>query len=75
MGDTTGIGWTEATWNPWHGCTKVSPGCAHCYMFRDKLRYGQDPEVVQRSRTKFSEPLKWKEPRVIFTCSWSRITS
>jgi protein gp37 len=34
MGDTTGIQWTEKTWNPWHGCTKVSAGCDHCYMFR-----------------------------------------
>jgi len=71
MSERTAIAWTESTWNPWHGCTKVSPGCAHCYMFRDKLRYGQNPEVVQRSKTKFTEPLRWKEPRVIFTCSWS----
>lgn len=71
MSERTAIAWTESTWNPWHGCTKVSPGCAHCYMFRDKLRYGQDPEIVQRSKTKFAEPLRWKEPRIIFTCSWS----
>lgn len=71
MGEHTAIGWTEATWNPWHGCTKVSPGCAHCYMFRDKIRYGQNPEIVVRSKTTFKNPLKWKEPTVIFTCSWS----
>ncbi len=71
MSFTTGIGWTEATWNPWYGCTKVSAGCDHCYMFRDMKRYGRDPEKVTRSKTKFSEPLKWKEPRLIFTCSWS----
>lgn len=71
MSERTAIAWTQSTWNPWHGCTKVSPGCAHCYMFRDKLRYGQNPELVQRSKTKFAEPLRWKEPRVIFTCSWS----
>jgi protein gp37 len=71
MSETTGIGWTDATWNPWYGCTKVSPGCAHCYMFRDMVRYGRDPEVVTRSKTKFTEPLKWKEPRRVFTCSWS----
>jgi protein gp37 len=71
MGETTGIAWTEATWNPWMGCSKVSPGCAHCYMFREQERYGQDPEVVRRSKTKFNDPLKWKEPTLCFTCSWS----
>lgn len=33
--------------------------------------YGRDPEVVSRSKTKFRDPLKWKEPRFVFTCSWS----
>jgi protein gp37 len=65
------IEWTEATWNPWHGCHKVSAGCKNCYMFRDKAKYGQDPNVVVRSKTRFYDPLKWKEPRTIFTCSWS----
>ena len=72
MGDTTGIEWTNKTWNPWHGCTKVSPGCAHCYMFRDKARYGQDPQLVKRSApSTFRSPLRWKEPALVFTCSWS----
>lgn len=71
MGDRTGISWTMKTWNPWHGCHKVSPGCAHCYMYREKAQYGQDPMIVQRSKTKFTEPLKWREPSLIFTCSWS----
>ena len=71
MAHTSKIEWTEATWNPWHGCHKVSAGCKNCYMFRDKKHYGQDPNVVVRSKTKFYDPLKWKEPRTIFTCSWS----
>lgn len=71
MSQRTGIEWTEATWNPWMGCTKVSPGCDHCYMFTEQRRYGHDPEVVRRSKTKFADPLKWKEPKLIFTCSWS----
>lgn len=71
MAQTTKIEWTEATWNPWHGCRKVSAGCKNCYMFREKKQYGQDPNVVVRSKTKFYDPLKWKEPRRIFTCSWS----
>jgi protein gp37 len=71
MGKTTTIGWTDATWNPWYGCLKVSPGCQHCYMYADRTRYGDDPSVVQRSKTTFGEPLKWKAPRRVFTCSWS----
>ena len=57
--------------NPWMGCTKVSAGCDNCYMFTEQRRYGNDPEVVRRSKTKFADPLKWTEPKVIFTCSWS----
>lgn len=40
-------------------------------MYRDKDRYGQDPTTVLRSKTKFNAPLSWKEPKLIFTCSWS----
>ncbi|OGR40687.1 MAG: hypothetical protein A2X35_09270 [Elusimicrobia bacterium GWA2_61_42] len=65
------IEWTGGTWNPWHGCTKVSPGCKRCYMYAAKRRYGQDPAVVVRSKTQFHAPLKWAEPKLIFTCSWS----
>jgi len=71
MGAETKIGWTQATWNPFHGCKKVSAGCKYCYMYRDKERYGQDPSDVVRSKSNFSAPLKWKEPKLIFTCSWS----
>ena len=65
------IQWTNATWNPWHGCKKVSPGCKFCYMYRDKERYNQDPTTVLKSKTKFNAPLQWNEPKLIFTCSWS----
>ena len=72
MGNNTGIEWTDHSWNPWHGCTKVSPGCAHCYMYRDKERYGLDPEKVVRSLpSTFRAPLKWRDPARVFTCSWS----
>jgi protein gp37 len=71
MGEISAIEWTEATWNPWHGCLRVSPGCAHCYMYRDKRRYGQNPALVVRSKTSFEAPQKWKNPKMIFTCSWS----
>lgn len=66
------IQWTKLTWNPWHGCKKVSPGCKFCYMYRDKARYNQNPVIVQRSRQEtFNSPLKWREPGFVFTCSWS----
>ena len=70
MGETTGISWTDHTWNPWHGCIKISPGCKLCYMYREKERYGQNPFIPVRSKTTFQAPLKWTSGRV-FTCSWS----
>jgi protein gp37 len=75
VAEKTNIAWSNATWNPWHGCAKVSAGCKNCYMFREKKQYGQDPTLVVRSKTKFSDPLRWvargKAPRYCFTCSWS----
>ena len=72
MGQKTAIAWTEATWNPWHGCTKVSEGCKVCYMYRDKERYGLNPTVVVRSKlSTFDQPLKQQKSQLIFTCSWS----
>jgi len=72
MGEKTEIPWTDSSWNPWTACTKVSPGCQHCYMFREKTRWGKDPTKVTRSSPPtFKAPLKWKEPRMIFVCSWS----
>ena len=71
MAKDSKIQWTDHTWNPWHGCTKVSPGCKYCYMFRDKERYGLDPNEVAKSKTMFKGPLRLKKPSNIFTCSWS----
>lgn len=70
MGEKTGIGWTGATWNPWVGCDKISPGCDNCYMFKDMARFGKDPDTVTRTKKAFTSPLGWKDPRLIFTCSW-----
>lgn len=66
------ISWTNDTWNPFQGCTKISAGCVNCYMYRDKVRYGQDPtKVVKSSPATFNAPLtKFKGP-LVFTCSWS----
>lgn len=72
MAKETGISWTDSTVNFWHGCVKVSEGCKYCYMFRDKERYRQEPTTVIRSKeSTFNKPLHWKEPRLIFVCSWS----
>lgn len=78
MGRDTGISWTGATWNPWRGCAKVSPGCDNCYMFRDQRRYGRDPETVVRAApSTFGAPLQWERGLLpgatfrVFTCSWS----
>jgi protein gp37 len=70
--EKTKIEWTDSTVNFWTGCKKVSEGCSRCYMYRNKERYGQDPTTVLRTKDKtFSQALKWKDPRRIFTCSWS----
>ena len=53
-------------------CRKVSPACAHCYAERDMTRYGRDFSKVTRTKdATFYAPVKWKEPKLIFTCSWS----
>lgn len=71
MGERSAISWTSDTWNPWRGCDKVSPGCAHCYMFTAQERYGHDPSVVVRAApATFRAPFKFKGP-FVFTCSWS----
>jgi protein gp37 len=68
----SGISWCDQSWNPWYGCIKVSPGCKFCYMYRDLGgRYGGHPAAVQRSKTRFTAPLKWKSPQLVFSCSWS----
>ncbi|MET7333305.1 DUF5131 family protein [Nonomuraea sp. NPDC005650] len=55
MADKTGIEWTDATWNPVRGCTKVSPGCDNCYMERvGKKRAGRD--LDGREWNEYPEP-------------------
>jgi len=72
VGKNSKIEWCDATWNPWQGCRKIATGCAHCYMYREKKMYGQDPAQVIRSKpATFNAPLTWQEPKRIFVCSWS----
>lgn len=72
MAKTTGIEWTDSTWNPWYGCRKVSEGCKFCYAQRDMERFGKDFNTVTRAKEgTFYSPDHWKDGRLIFTCSWS----
>lgn len=72
------IEWTESTWNPVTGCTKISPGCAHCYAERMAIRlramgqpnYSRGFEVALHERA-LELPLTWKRPQRIFVNSMS----
>lgn len=78
MSDRSHIEWTEATWNPVRGCTKVSPGCKHCYAetFSERFRgvpghpfeQGFDLRVVPGA---LDLPLRWRKGRRIFVNSMS----
>ena len=70
MSESTSIEWTDATWNPVTGCTKVSPGCDHCYAERISDRSRRGPfEHVQLHSERLKQPLQWRTPRMIVTCS------
>jgi protein gp37 len=78
MSDKSKIEWTDATWNPVRGCTKVSPGCLHCYAetFAERFRgvpghpfeFGFDLRIVPE---KLGDPLRWGTSRMIFVNSMS----
>lgn len=75
---TSKIEWTESTWNPLTGCTKISPGCKHCYAermarrlqgmglekYRNGFRLSLHPDVLE-------DPLRWEKPQLIFVNSMS----
>ncbi len=78
MSELSKIEWTNSTWNPVRGCTKISPGCKYCYAetFAERFRgvpghpyeQGFDLRLVPH---KLEDPLKWKKPRMIFVNSMS----
>jgi protein gp37 len=78
MSDGSTIEWTQATWNPVTGCTKVSPGCAHCYAetFAERFRnvpghrYAMGFDLTLRPE-RLELPLTWKRPRLVFVNSMS----
>ena len=75
------IEWTDETWNPVTGCTRVSPGCDHCYMFTlyPRLRamqvpgYESAPDEVQLLPSRLDIPLKWAKRRHVFVNSMSDV--
>ncbi|HFD86901.1 MAG TPA: DUF5131 family protein, partial [Gammaproteobacteria bacterium] len=76
---STGIQWTDETWNPTTGCTKVSQGCKNCYAERIWKRLsapnmpysGREFTDVQCHTDRLEKPLHWKKPRRIFVNSMS----
>ena len=78
MATKSSIEWTESTWNPVTGCTKISPGCKHCYAERLAKRLQAMGQKNYRNgfKTTLHEhvleyPLRWKKPQVIFVNSMS----
>ena len=77
MPANTKIEWTDGTWNPVTGCTKVSPGCAHCYAETITLRFKRGGPFLPGLTTikihpdRLELPLTWKKPRRIFVNSMS----
>ena len=78
MGEKSAIEWTDATWNPVTGCSKVSPGCKNCYAERlaarlqamGNPRYRNGFEVTLHE-DQLTLPLRWKQPKKIFVNSMS----
>lgn len=87
MATTTGIEWTEVTWNPTTGCDRISTGCDHCYaltlakrlkaMGQDKYQADGDPRTsgpgfaLTVHPQTLDEPYRWRQPRVVFVNSMS----
>lgn len=81
MGEVTGISWTDHTFNPWEGCTRVSDGCLHCYAEARAHRFqhdvwGKTRPRMWRSDSNWAQPLKWNRqaeadgiPRRVFCAS------
>ena len=73
MGDKSKIEWTDATWNPVTGCTKVSAGCKNCYAERlfPKVYPGRKFSDIQVHENRLDQPLRWRKPRMVFVNSMS----
>jgi protein gp37 len=79
VSDVSAIEWTDETWNPVTGCSRVSPGCANCYIERTppfRMQGRRFATVGQVSTTgvtlhpdRLDKPLRWRKPRRVFVCS------
>lgn len=79
MSETTGITWTDSTFNPWIGCTKVSPGCAHCYAESEDARrkwtpdgWGKGKARKRTSESYWKQPLKWDRNAANELADWQK---
>jgi protein gp37 len=73
---TSKIEWTDATWNPVTGCSKISEGCKNCYAEKMATRFAgmngypkDDPFQVTFHKNRLNKPLHWRKPRMVFVCS------
>lgn len=78
MASTSAIEWTNATWNPVTGCTKISAGCDNCYAERFSERFRGVPDHpfengfdLTLRRERLQQPLSWRRPKMIFVNSMS----
>ena len=75
VSDNSAIEWTDATWSPVTGCTRVSPGCAHCYIERpppfrmEGRRFVNGTTGVRLHPERLDQPMRWRKPRRVFVCS------
>lgn len=78
MSETSSIEWTDSTFNPWIGCTKVSPGCDHCYAERHfdtrlgRVRWGAGNPRQRTSAANWRKPLKWEREHAQFFAEHGR---
>lgn len=70
---STGIEWTDETWNPTTGCTKVSPGCDHCYaeVMYERFNGKGSFSTVKMHSSRLAKPFHWRKPRKVFVNSMS----
>ena len=78
MAETTGISWCDSTFNPFIGCTKVSPGCDHCYAEAlmdkrwHKVQWGAGQQRQRTSAANWKQPLKWEREAAAFMAEHGR---
>lgn len=78
MAEKTAISWADSTFNPWIGCTKVGPGCDHCYAAADfdtrrkRVKWGAGEKRIRTSAAYWAKPLKWQKESARFFAEHGR---